>query len=1136
LYIGRILLKGFKSFGGTHELLLPPGMTAIVGPNGSGKSNILDALRWALGETNPSRLRILRQNDLLFQGSPSLAASSSTEVMIQLRSGSKMCSIRRKWIEDEGSSVFVDGERVRLQDLEAVKRDWKLEGDRFAFIGQGEISEMIQQRPAQRRVHFEILFGMDLYRKRREDAAQRLEDASGELIRLETLKAELASRRKAIAPMVVQAKQAKEISEKLERAQGELYRIKRARAEKTIEAAQKEIGEFERELRRCRYWERGWTRRMEALGMSLPTYERRLEELGMEMESTAEKLSGLKRKMFASATVLRDGGAQINRMGPELDERREVLEKRENELKETERALQEALKEEAARRKEKERLEAAEEARKGEIDRIKEEAAKLDEKKSQGEAALGRMRAELAKGGSYYREVKESLVENRAKTISLREKLDEERKRYESRKHGLSEALRRHNDAYAACQKNAAELQTLRRDILKMETALEELRDKLQTRTYPGPVRHLLAAKRLGRLAVEVAPVADAIDCPGDLSRALESFLGGRQYWLLVEDLEAAGLCIESLKKAGAGRGTFLPLERARPRKPWRNFLSDGAKIVGWAVDLIVLEKKWEAGLLHILGDLLVVEDYETARKTARSGARFPIVTLEGDVINPSGTVTGGAKNKEAGALGIGREISQMEAALEKARGRREHLVKLRERLEAAEQLAAAERSDLEAATRETAERIQELEKDLSRSDRESRRLEGELEQTGKNLAALGLRFREHRRRIEDIEKSLQALSIPETLQETAEREQVHSRLEVACERVRAAREIHLRVRAERDRMQEEVRAVSRNMEDLDRRMKEASQRLEALGTEFLGIRRTDRDLSEKRRALREKIRRLQSFEERARRRRDAAAKRLRAVNEGLSMARQKKTSAEAELAEMQEMWGDRYTDLGPGSVDPSRLESVRRQARELESSLKALGDVDLGVLSEDRSLGERLQFLTQQLEDVRQGIKELKRFIAETDEQAGKLFSESLKKIEKKFCSLFQRLFGGGEARLQLSDGEDLWSVGVEVYARPPGKRPQHLGQLSGGEQSLAAISLLFASMEVAEVPLGILDEVDAALDEVNLRRFSDLAREYSSRMQLVCMTHRRATMECSDAMYGVTLSEPGLSQLVSVKLEDWD
>jgi chromosome segregation protein len=217
--------------------------------------------------------------------------------------------------------------------------------------------------------------------------------------------------------------------------------------------------------------------------------------------------------------------------------------------------------------------------------------------------------------------------------------------------------------------------------------------------------------------------------------------------------------------------------------------------------------------------------------------------------------------------------------------------------------------------------------------------------------------------------------------------------------------------------MREEVQTAFRNMEELNRRMTEASQRLEALGVEFLGIRRTDRDLSEKSRVLREKMRRLQSFEERARRRRDSAAERLRSVNEGLSLARQKKTSAEAELEETLEMWGDRYPYFGPGTVDPSQLESVRRRARELESSLKALGEVELGVLSEDLSLRERLEYLTQQLEDVRQGMKELKRFIAETDEQAGKLFSESLKRIrgfsgaEKPGCSFQTERMSGAPA-----------------------------------------------------------------------------------------------------------------------------
>lgn len=1136
MYIGRILLKGFKSFGGNHELLLPPGMTAIVGPNGSGKSNILDALRWALGETNPGRLRILRQNDLLFQGSASLPPSSSSEVMIQLRSGSGMCSIRRKWMRDEGSHLLVDGARVRLQDLQDVKREWKLEGDRFAFIGQGEIAEVIQQRPAQRRVHLETLFGIDLYRKRREDAAQRLDNASTEMVRLETLSAELQNRRKTIAPLVVQARKARDITEQLEKAHGRLYMMKRARAERAIEAAESVITRLEAERRSCRYWEQGWAKKTRSLEKAGPGLEGELEAIEQELESTGERLSALKREMFALAASLRDGRMESGRLKKERDDRKKVLEKREEELTEAQAALQEALKEEQARREEKEWLDRLEEDRRLEIRRVMEETQRLKERKGRIEGGLGRLRAELAQTGSYFREVRQSLGESRERALSVQDNLDRARGERERAEAGLADAVARHNDAYAACQENVAAVQVLRRDITKMEAAFEDLQDRLQSRAYPPPLRHLLAAKRLGRLKVEMSPLADAIDCPARLSTAVEAFLGGRLYWVLVENLESAGACIERLKEAEAGRATFLPLERSRPKHPERRFDTGREGVVGWAAELLSLKGKWEPALLHVLGDLLIVTDYETAKSAARSGARFPLVTLEGDVFNPSGTVAGGGKRKEPGALGLGREIADLEASLEEARAR---MVKLRrdgETLEERERLAAELRADLEDESRKAAQRERELENALAREEREKARLDGELEKASRGLEGAGTRYLAGVREIRDIGKALEAFPVPGGVPDPSGAEQARSRLELARERLRAAREIHGRVLSDRDRMLQEVRSSENSLEAVARRMQEAAQKLGILGADHLEGKRVERGLSEKRYRLRESLRRIQESRERARRRLELAVERMRGAGERLSAAMQKKASAEAELSETKEMWEDRFPYFGSGSVDPSGIESVRKRARELETALKALKDADLGVLSEDRSLEERLQFLSKQLDDVRQGMNDLRRFISETDEQAGKLFSESLGRIGKSFSSLFQRLFGGGEAELRLSDGEDVWSAGVEVLARPPGKRPQHLGQLSGGEQSLSAISLLFASMEVAEVPLGILDEVDAALDEVNLRRFSDLAREYSSRMQLVCMTHRRVTMERADVMYGVTLSEPGLSQLVSVKLEDWD
>ncbi len=1136
MYIGRILLKGFKSFGGTHELLLPPGITAIVGPNGSGKSNILDALRWALGETNPSRLRILRQNDLLFHGSPSLPPSSSAEVLIQLRSAGAVCSIRRRWVQDEGSHLFVDGERVRLQDLEDVKRRWKLEGDRFAFIGQGEIAEVIQQRPAQRRAHLETLFGIDLYRKRREDAARRLEDASGEMVRLKTLKAELENRRGTIAPLVVQAQKAKEISERLEKEYRRLYWIKRTRAEGIIKAAQGEIDRLQGEHLNCRFWESGWTRKTESIEKTVPELESRLLELEENIDIAGKKLGAFQKEMFTLAASVREGRSQRLRLESDQKERDEILRKREKELEDAIRTVEEALRAEEEIIKEKKRLDDRQEALRLEASRILAKARDLEDRKSRAEAELGKIKARLFKSGSYFREMREILGENDRTAAMVRAELKKtirEKDRMESR---LSDASRVHGDAYAACRENAWKLQALRRDIVKMEADVEELQDKLQSRTYPPPLRHLLAAKRLGRLKVELCPVVDAINCPDNLSRAIEAFLGGRQFWVLVEDYEAAGICIEHLKEAGAGRSTFLTLERASPRHPAGKLPLTSEGILGWAAEMLSFEKKWEPALLHILGDLLVVGNYEKAKDVARSKARFPVVTLEGEVINPSGTVTGGAKRSEPGALALGNEISRLKTDLEKARDMRERAIEQEISLGEAERRAAQKLEELEKELEQIVRKVGELEKTLARADRESERLKGEIEKASRELEAGGKAFFERVAEIRQIGKSLEELKVPDVDSKDMRKEQVNSRLELARERSRSARDIESRVRDECERLRRESQSTAKNISDTDDRIDTALQKLGELGVEYFEMKRTEWELSEKRARLKNSIKRLNASLEAARKRQDKASERLRSVKGLLSLAGQKKASAEAELSETLEMWEERYPYMGPESVDVTKLDSVKRCVRELEAELRALGEVDMGVLSEDKSLKERLEFLSRQLEDVGCAMKDLKRFILETDEQAGKLFSESLKRIEKSFSSLFQRLFGGGEAELRLSDGEDPWNAGVEVMARPPGKRPQHLGQLSGGEQSLAAISLLFASMEVAQVPLGILDEVDAALDEVNLRRFSDLAREYSSRMQLVCMTHRRVTMERADVMYGVTLSEPGLSQLVSVKLEDWD
>jgi chromosome segregation protein len=320
-----------------------------------------------------------------------------------------------------------------------------------------------------------------------------------------------------------------------------------------------------------------------------------------------------------------------------------------------------------------------------------------------------------------------------------------------------------------------------------------------------------------------------------------------------------------------------------------------------------------------------------------------------------------------------------------------------------------------------------------------------------------------------------------------------------------------------------------------DSEMVTARSGLFALGKRYAEAARSRRLASAGMDDFKERYDAITKRRERRTARMEAAREASRAAAEALSGAGMKAVELSKEREELIQTWEEQYPYPGPETVKLENPDEIRRSIRECDRSLKAMGEVDMGVLSEERSLKDRLAFLSEQLDDVGAGMRELERLISEADEQARTIFTNALVEIDKKFNDLFQRLFVGGDARLEMIEGESLWDSGVDVIARPPGKHPASINQLSGGEQSLSAIALLFASLDVASCPIAVLDEVDAALDEVNLKRFAELARDASKERQILVMTHRRLTMERADALCGVTLAEPGLSQIIGVRVEDW-
>lgn len=1139
MYIARLQLKGFKSFGGNHDLPLSPGMTAIVGPNGSGKSNLLDALRWVLGDTHTSKLRVIRQGDLLFQGSVSQAPAEEAEVCIQMREGTRVCTIRRK-VTDEGGQITVDGKRVTLTELDDTKRIWQLGGDRFAFIGQGDVTEVIQQRPTARRGLLESLFGIDVYRKRRNEASERLLEAKEEYGRLRTFSAELAARREEIAPLVVKATEARKILDDLEEDRRLFYWTRRERCERHVEEIAVRRDALFLRAKEKASWQNMWE-------SSLAFFDGRLSELAgsrkdgiRELDDAKNTLANLTKTAYGFGTSL---VSHKRRQSALLEERVEISLRLDNLHKEREVAKREckaSLNEVSLGKARLAEINERYEAMQNAIDRAKEVREKNNAERGSLQGEMETLKGRMRSIGTTLQSLRAEPDPGADDPLKLLKKESDELERRHARLlEEREDAIIQHGNIYAKLQEVSTELQRNRREASKLSSRLSELEEQAQAEVYPRPVQHILSAVHLGRIsfAVEPSAVIDAFTCPMELAVAVEAFLGGRQFWILVDTMEDAQTCIEQLKKNSIGRATFLPRERSVPRRRVRNCHMPDDGVIGWAMDLLSPVERWRTSLEHLMGDLVLVESHFVAQDMIRSGFKNPIVTLEGDVFLPSGSISGGKDKKPLRALEIKSTLARLERNVAATNAAVASLTEEFTRLEAEELSASRKKEEMSAAIRELAASRSLLDARREETLRERAMAKNERDRIRKELSVGAARYAELARRIKELERALPKSAPEIDVKAIREMEHMKSALAVSEEKLRSRFVLS-------ERMATETKAVERALSGIDDEISECSREILERKTGLSRIARRYAEVALRRRKLLLDMAESGDRYEAICRGRDRRSRRLVRAKNAYAETISKIHSCDADLGastrEREELiltWEEQYpypeTEVrGPFSTNPDEL---RRAIKEKERTLKLVGDVDMGVLSEDKNLSDRLAFLGEQLDDVRSGMYELERLIDDADEQARLVFVGALENIDKKFGALFQRLFGGGDARLVLIEGSSLWESGVDVVARPPGKHPQSIAQLSGGEQSLSAIALLFASLESANCPIAVLDEVDAALDEVNLRRFAELTKDASQERQIFVMTHRRATMERADVLYGITLSEPGLSQVIGVRIDDW-
>ena len=1170
-------IQGFKSFPDRTKITIGAGITGVVGPNGSGKSNISDAIRWVMGETSSKQLRGAgKMEDVIFGGTQTRGAMGYAAVSLTIDNAdhglpmdADEVTIGRRYYRSGESEYTINGQNVRLKDVYELLLDTGLGRDGYAIVGQGRIAEIVAAKSGERREIFEEASGIARFRYRKNEAERRLAAAEGNLERLRDILGELESR---VGPLKRDSEKAQKFLE---------YSDTRKSLEITL---------WVDSIRRAQDAARDQQRRYEAAEADYQRLSRQLDEFDARTEALraeAQQLMLAVEQSNAEIRTLTEAGAgsdsRLAVLGNENDHARAQIAEAQAELAragEGARGLEaEARAHREAMEALREQMQAAEQTIEGlrrdleELDRqalqsgqrqdvltatsarLQEQATALKVKTASLDAALDSTRSQLeslATQGEAAGAAAAKLREERAAAAETLQAAEDHVTRCDNIKNGLKLKL----DSRRRQQAEAAEaLQKADRD--RSGTAqririLEDLERNLDG--YQQSVKAVMRAAGARRLGGIIGPVAGILTVRKGYETAIETALGFALQNIVVEDEHSARAAITFLKEERAGRATFLPLDTVQGHR-FTGRLTGTAEV---AADLVEYDPRYRNIVDNLLGRIVVVEDLAEASAVARNlGYRNRVVTLDGQVINAGGSFTGGSTARSAGMFTRKQELEELRARLKTLESRRaaaeqEAQARAAEAENLAAQLAGAESESVNAASarlRASLE-LERLDAALQESEAAALRRRQQTEELTRrrsrdeaDRAAAEAERAEAERRLEACSAELKALG--EAGGGLTERREAISRAlsEARMQRLTHEKDIGLHQAAIETLQGRTGEAEARNRE-LQAVIQAAGASIAANEREAADIRRTREENRQKIAAAETAIRTANA----QRMEKEAEITRLGQDNRTLTDEREKMSGEMARLAERRtaaenelnataaKLW-DEYqlteSEAQGQCVPFTSVTDLRRQVTEIRARIRALGNVNVGAIDEYKEVRERYDFLKAQVTDVERSKAELTRMIGELSREMETMFAKSFKEINRNFTQIFKELFGGGTARLYLSDEKNVLESGIEIEVNPPGKVIRNLSALSGGEQALVAISIYFAILEVNPSPFCILDEIEAALDDVNVTRYAQYLRRMTERTQFIVITHRRGTMEAADVLYGVTMQEDGVSKLLRLDLE---
>lgn len=1171
-------MQGFKSFPDKTVFNFNHGMTAVVGPNGSGKSNIADAVRWVLGEQSTKNLRGSKMEDVIFGGTKIRKPLGFAEVTLRLDNTDRTLdsdrdevSVTRRYYRSGESEYMLNGQVVRLRDVHELFMDTGLGRDGYSLVSQGRIADLISSKSGQRRDMLEEAAGISHYRYRRNDANRKLDQAEENLVRLRDILSELESR---VGPLKTQSEKAQKFlvlaKEKKELEIGlwlhtiDTTRVKLRDQEDKLSIAQGQYDSVEAALTQIE------TDSEEIIAKSQDITVR-IDNIRNNSTSYEEKAVQLEGQISVEKNTILHNEQTIERIKRDMSDASNSENTLKKEVEDAQAEIAELLNEIEAKRKELDSAALNIADARNETGEFADRIAEISQKITALTEKVSEKRIEETTANSSIEEIS-GRVSNIEGVLSTRNgyitELEDKRNTCQSQLDKLNDTATeimnavsgyslRVNNRQEKADKLKSAIDARGLDILQKKDKIRML-DEMEKNMdgYSGAVKAVVREAKGGALRGIHGPLSQLISVEDRYAIAVETALGSAIQNIVTDSENDAKRAINFLKENKGGRATFLPLTSVKSKPFTEKGLDDCYGFVDMADRLLDYDKKYDEIIRSLLGRTAVAEDLDSAIVIAKKFSyRFKIVTLDGQVVNAGGSMTGGSRGHNSGILSRTNEKEKLNEQLKKLAAEQEKDNEEYKRLNVELSSAKAELDASEADLKRTQE-------DIIRKESELALIDGKLDTANAALEELRREKKNASIRITDLE-ALKAAAQAEIDRLNKEMGSLQADLDVVThgrekleEKKEELAQIEAKINLDILALEKDIEAKKEAVDLLNRRMASHEGRLDDLNGEIAVIEKANSDIELK---IQELTKQAQEFHElgasaksdiealiNERTQCDAKSAQLRSEERAKSAEREKISGELARLEERKAQMEKQLDDAVNKLFDEYQLtksdaealniviedyQQAHRSLQELKGKIRALGNVNVGAIEEYKEVSERYEFMKAQLDDIEKSRDELNRLITELTSKMAEQFKAQFVRINSYFGETFVELFGGGKAELILENPNDVLECNIEIKVQPPGKNVQNIDLLSGGEKGLSAIALLFAILKVAPSPFCIFDEVEAALDDVNVARYARYVRRMTANTQFILITHRRGTMEEADVLYGITMQEEGVSKLLELQ-----